>query len=164
MGDKKENKVLYIQSSEHAIIGRSGSPAETVEPGGRVLLDEDVESHKFLKAQIEAGAEGYEHLSLVEVDPKAEKAQKEEFDKQQEKAAKIAAKARDEQLQADAGEAADEDNESSVSQVEDATLPPQDQEAVELAKQSGAGQRASTQEDTVEEHSAKSGRRSTRKG
>lgn len=152
MGEKKETKVQYIQSSEHAIIGRSGSPADTVEPGGRVLLDEDVESHKFLKAQIEAGAEGYEHLSLVEVDPKAEKAQKEEFDKQQEKAAKIAAKARDEQLQEES-EGQDGD-EGSVEQVDDVNLPPQDEEAVELAKQSG---------DT-EEHSPKSGRRSTRKG
>jgi hypothetical protein len=32
----------YIQSSEHAIIGSSGSPAETVAPGERASTQEDV--------------------------------------------------------------------------------------------------------------------------
>jgi hypothetical protein len=91
----------YIQSSEHAIIGSSGSPAETVAPGERVLLNEEVASHKLLVTQIEAGDPSVSHLSIVEVDADAERKQQEEQQEQLAKAEEIAAKARDEQLQAD---------------------------------------------------------------
>jgi hypothetical protein len=153
----------YIQSSEHAIIGSSGSPAETVAPGERVLLNEEVASHKLLVTQIEAGDPSVSHLSIVEVDADAERKQQEEQQEQLAKAEEIAAKARDEQLQADL-EAQEGTGDTKgikgeqppVPQVEGVDLPPQDEEAVEIAKQSGAGQRASTQEDVVEEDKPRS--------
>jgi hypothetical protein len=167
----KENKVLYIQSSAHAIVGRSGQPADTLEPGGRTLFDENIESHKFLQQAIEAGDPSVAHLSLVEVDAKAEQAQQEEQQEKLAEAEQIAAAARDEQLQA-ALEAQEgtgdtkgiEGDQPPVPQVEDVNLPPQDEEAVSIAEQSGAGQRASTQDDVAkEDQPSKSGRRSSRK-
>jgi hypothetical protein len=167
---EEKNKLLYIQSSEHTIVGRSGQPADTLAPGGRTLFDENAASHKFLQQVIEAGDPDYAHLSLVEVDQKAEQAQQEELQEKLAEAEQIAAAARDEQLQAalehqeGTGDTKGiKGDQPPVPQVEGVNLPPQDEEAVSIAQQSGAGQRASTQADVAEEDQPKSGRRSSRK-
>lgn len=165
-----ENKITYIQTSEHAIVGESGGQAQRLEPGERVLFNEEADSHKYLRKLIEAGDESVAHLSIVEVSPKEEAKAKEELQEQLAKAEKIAAKARAEELE---GLQAQQDRQQEatgdVQPHSDPTdFPPVDEEAIRLAKESGAGQRASTQEDVAdedkEERSPKSGRRSSRSG
>lgn len=145
----------FIQTSEHVIIGQSGAAAATLAPGERVAFNEEAESHKEIARGIESGDADYEHLSIVDIDVKDEKKQEEEQAKMLEKAEKIAAKQRDEELQEatdqeDARSEAQEDA-PQVPQLADADPPPQDVEAQRLAKESGAGQRASTQEDVAKE-------------
>lgn len=148
-----ENKITYIQTSEHAIIGESGGQAARLEPGQRVLFNEDAESHKHIKRLIEADDPSVAHLSLVEVSPKEEAKAKEEMQKQLAKAEKIAAKAREDELE-QLQEQQDRQQEATgdVQPHSDPTdLPPQDEESIRLAEESGAGQRASTQEDVADE-------------
>lgn len=157
---EESKKVTYIETSEHAMVGGSAP----LEPGGRVLVDDENESHKHLKRLIEAEDPSVEHLSLVEVDPKAEKDAAKEKEEMLEEAAKIAAEVRNEEARK-ASEAIEEQLEASEGQQphqDEPVLPPQDEESVRIAKKSGAGQRASTQEDVVEEQGSKSGRRSAR--
>jgi transcriptional regulator with GAF, ATPase, and Fis domain len=165
-----ENKVLYIQTTQHALVSESAGNSATLGPNDKVLYNEDADSHKQIRKLIEAGDPSVEHLSLVEIDPKAEKERQEEEKEMLEKAAKIAAEARNEQAQA-AQEQLDKQQEAEEQRLEDGApsaiegtdFPPQDEEAQRLAEQSGPGQRASTQEDVVEEESgSKSGRRSKR--
>jgi cell pole-organizing protein PopZ len=159
-----ENKITYIQSSEHAIVGESGGQAVTLAPGGRVLFNEDAASHKYLRQQIEAEDPSVAHLSIVEVSPKQERAAEEERQKMLEKASEIAAEVRNEQAR-EASEQLEERLEAAEDQQphsDPTDFPPQDEEAQLLAKQSGAGQRATTQADVAEEDQPKSGRR-TRK-
>jgi hypothetical protein len=145
----EENKVTYIQTSEHAMVGGSAPLA----PGERVLLDDENASHKHLKKLIEAQDPSVEHLSLLEVDPSAEKEAKEEYDEMLAKAEKIAAEARNEEARK-ADEQLEERQEVQEDQERHAdseVFPPQDEESIALAKKSGAGQRASTQADVAEE-------------
>jgi hypothetical protein len=166
----EENKVLYIQTTQHAMVSESAGTSPVLAPGERVLFNEESDSHKSLRNLIEAQDPSVEHLSLVEIDPKAEKERQEEEQKMLAEAAKIAAEARNEQAQA-AQEQLEKQQEAEAQRLEDGApsaisgtdFPPQDEEAQRLAEQSGPGQRASTQEDVVEEESgSKSGRRSKR--
>jgi transcriptional regulator with GAF, ATPase, and Fis domain len=164
MADEKP-KTTYIVTSRHVIIGHTGAPSETLAPGGRVVFDEEAGSHKFLRAQIEAGNPDYAHLSIVEVDREAEAKQSEEREKLLAKAEEIAAEQRQEEARAlqERQEALRaEPLEGQSSAISETAFPPQDVEAQSLAEQSGAGQRATTQADVVEEDSSKSARRSSR--
>lgn len=149
----------FIQSSAHTIVGESGSTAAVLEPGGRVPLNEDAASHKYLAARIEAGDPDYAHLSVVEVDLEDERNQQEEQQQMLEQAAEIAAEARNEQLReleerqdtSTEGVEGIEGETPPIPQVSEAHIPPQDKESVRLAGKSGAGQRATTQEDVADE-------------
>lgn len=163
------DKIKYIVANEHTIVGESGTQATTLAPGERVLLNEDADSHKHLAKLIEAEDPSVSHLSLVEVDPSQEKKAAEEREEMLEKANKIAAEARAEE----ARKVQDQlDKQLDVAEqqsphADETDFPPQDVEAQRLAKESGAGQRASTQEDVQDEdkqESKSSGRRSSRKG
>jgi hypothetical protein len=145
----EKNKVTYIETSEHAMVAGSAP----LEPGGRVLVDDENAGHKHLKKLIEAQDPSVEHLSLVEVDPGAEKEAAAEKEEMLAKAEKIAAEARNEEARK-----ASEQLEERVKTVEDATrhsdpevFPPQDKESIRLAKKSGPAQRASTQEDAADD-------------
>jgi hypothetical protein len=157
------NKIKYITTSQHSLVGDSGPLA----PGDRVLVDDENNTHKHLVKLIEAEDPSVEHLSLVEVNPGDEKKSQEEAKEMQAKAEKIAAEAREEEARA-----AQEELEKQLNVAEQQSphsdptdFPPQDVEAQKLAEQSGAGQRATTQEDVADEdkESKSSGRRS-RKG
>jgi len=158
------NKIKYITTSQHSMVAGSAPLA----PGERVLVDEENDTHKHILKLIEAEDPSVEHLSLVEVNPGDEKKSQEEAKEMQVKAEKLAAEAREEEARA-----AQEELEKQLDVAEqqkphsDPTdFPPQDVEAQKLAEQSGAGQRASTQEDVADEdkqESKSSGRRS-RKG
>jgi hypothetical protein len=155
----EENKVTYIETSEHAMVAGSAP----LEPGGRVLVDEDDAGHKGLVKLIKAQDPSVEHLSLIEVDPSAEKEAAEEQQEMLEKAEKIAAEARNEEARK-ASEQIEEQQEVQEDQERHAdkeVFPPQDEESIRLAKKSGAGQRASTQADVADEDQPKSGRRSS---
>lgn len=157
MADKK---ATFFVSSEYAMIAGSTNP--TV-PGERVPFDENNDSHKYLRERIEAGDPDYEHLSVVEVDLKAEADQQEERDKQAEKARKAAAEANKQIAEEQAAASGPgEPLEDQPSATEGTDLPPQDEEAVRLGEESGAGQRASTDADVVEDESAKPRSRSGR--
>jgi transcriptional regulator with GAF, ATPase, and Fis domain len=167
MADEKKTQ-QYIVASEHTVVGRTGGPSDTLAPGERVLVDPEAASHKFLVAQLEAGDPAYSHLSLVDVSYEDEAKQNQEREEQLAKAAKIAAEAREEELkQAQEAQQEQEDlqnqryEDGAPSATEGTDFPPVDEEAISLAKQSGAASRASTQEDAVEE-SPKRGRRSGR--
>jgi len=158
------NKIKYITTSQHSMVGDSAPLA----PGDRVLVDEDNDTHKHLLKLIDAEDPSVEHLSLTEVDPGQDKKAREEFAEQQAKAEKIAAEAREEEARA-----AQEELEKQLGTAEQQTphsdptdFPPQDVEAQKLAEQSGAGQRASTQEDVADEdkQETKSSGRRSRKG
>jgi hypothetical protein len=162
-----EKKSTFIVSSVHAMIGNIGGPSDVVTPGQRVPFNENSDSHKYLREQIEAGNPDYDHLSIEEVSLKDEKAADEEKQEMLAKAEEIAAKQRDEELQeaadtqaeVDAQRAqAEEDGQTTQAQATD--FPPSDQEAQRLAVQSGAAQRATTQADVADEDQPKSGRRS----
>lgn len=165
MAEKK--KVQYIQTSEHSMIGGSDALA----PGDRVLLDEDNDSHKHLVKLIEAQDPSVSHLQLIEVDPSAEAKAEEEKAEMLAKAAEIAAEARAEQAR-ELTERLEENEELQAKAQEEGQptatsgtdFPPQDEEAISLAKQSGAGQRASTQEDVADEDQPKQGRRTSKRG
>lgn len=156
-----ENKITYIQSSEHAIVGESGGQAATLAPGDRVLFNEEAASHKHLRKLIEAEDPSVAHLSIQEVSPKQEQAAQEEQAEMLEKAAEIAAEARAEEARA-ASVALEERLDTTGQQPphsDPTDFPPQDEKAQSLARQSGAGQRATTQDDVVDEDKgSKSGR------
>lgn len=63
-------KETRIYTTEHAMLGRSGAPSDTLEPGGYTLFDKDNDAHKAIKADIDAGRA--EHLRIEEVDLEAE--------------------------------------------------------------------------------------------
>lgn len=157
-------KSKFIQTSEHAMIGRAANAAEILAPGERVLVDEESTAHKFLVERIEANDPDYEHLSVVEVDLKAEGEQQKELDEKIAEGKKIAAEARDEQLRAleDRQQELSDEDTPAIQQLEDADPPPQDKEAQRLAKESGAGQRATTQEDVVDEDKESASKRGRR--
>lgn len=169
MADEKK-KITYIQTSEHAIVGQTGGPAAVLAPGERVEYNEDAASHKALRAGIEGGDPRYEHLSIVEVDLRQEAKQAEEEKEMLAKAEKIAAEARNEAAQ-EAQEQLERQQDAEAQRLEDGApaategtdFPAQDVEAQSLAEQSGAGQRATTQDDVVEETGSggRSGRRSS---
>jgi peptidoglycan hydrolase CwlO-like protein len=169
MTDSKKAK--FITSSIHAVIGRAGAPADVVAPGERVPLDPENDTHKYLVEQIEAGNSDYEHLSVLEVSLKDEAKQQEELQEKLAEGEKIAAQQRQEEAQAaierqeetdELRARAEEEGQPPVGQQAD--FPPQDVRAQDLARQSGAGQRASTQDDVADEDQPKSGRRSGRGG
>jgi transcriptional regulator with GAF, ATPase, and Fis domain len=161
MADEKKTQ-QYIVASEHTVVGRTGGPSDTLAPGERVLVDPEAASHKFLVAQLEAGDPAYSHLSLVDVSYEDEAKQNQEREEQLAKAAKIAAEAREEELKQEQEDLQNQRYEDGApSATEGTDFPPVDEEAISLAKQSGAASRASTQEDAVEE-SPKRGRRSGR--
>jgi hypothetical protein len=149
-----EDKVQYIETSEHAMVAGSAP----LEPGGRLLVDEDNESHKGLLKLIKAQDPSVEHLSLVEVDPGQAKQQAEEQQEMLEKAEKIAAEARNEEAReaADQIEEQQEVQEDQERHADKEVFPPQDEASIALAKKAGAGQRASTQEDVADEDKDKS--------
>jgi len=161
---EEKKKIRYITTSEHAMIGHSGSPTDVLAPGERTLLDEEAASHKYLLAQIEAGNPEYAHLSVVEISHEEEAKAEEERKELLAKAEKIAAEQRQEEAQKAIEKSEQpEPLEGQPAVTEGTDFPPQDREAQRLREESGAGQRASTQEDVVEE-SGKSGRRSSKKG
>jgi hypothetical protein len=155
------DKVKYIQTNEHSMLPGAEKP---LAPGDRVLIDEENESHKHLVRLIEAEDPSVEHLSLLEVDPGQEKKAAEEQQKMLAKAEELAAEQRNKEAQEASEQLEEQLNvaEGQSPHSDPTDFPPQDEEAQRLAEQSGPGQRASTQEDVVEEHGAKSGRRSTR--
>jgi hypothetical protein len=164
MADSKKQQ--YIQTSEYTLIGETGSPSADLAPGGRVAVNEDAESHKYLVAQIEAGNPAYSHLSLIEVDFADEEKRAEEEAEMAEKARQIAAEARNEEDQAVLEQqeklaGAREEQAEAQSATAGTDFPPQDEESIRLAKESGAGQRATTDADVVEETGPKQGRRSS---
>lgn len=161
----------FIQSSTHAVVGETGGTSAILEPGGRVPINEEAASHKFLVKQIEAGDPVYSHLSIVEVDLEQEAAQQQELQEKLEEANQIAAEARQEQLREQqeqqnqrTGDASELESETPpVPQIaSDAHIPPQDEEAVRLAKESGAGQRATTQDDVADDDKPSTSRRGKR--
>lgn len=161
----KKNTQLAIQTTIHTMVGNTGSPSDVLAPGERVYLT-DSDSHKFLREQVEAGNPDYEHLSLVEVDHEADARNEEEKQELLAKGEKIAAKVRADQAQEEADrqdelaasrERAEEEGQPAVGQETD--FPPQDEEAIRLAAESGAGQRASTDADVVDEDKKSSSRR-----
>lgn len=156
-----KNKVTYITTNVHSMVAGSDALA----PGERILLDEENDSHKHLKRLIEAQDPSVEHLSLLEVDPSAEKDAEEERQEMLKKAGELAAEQRNEEAR-EASERLEQQQEAGEGQPphsDPTDFPPQDEEAQRLAEQSGAGQRASTQEDVVDEDKqSKSGRRSSR--
>jgi hypothetical protein len=166
-------KAAFLQASAYTSVSNGTATATTLAPGERIPYDEDNAQHKYLRQQVEAGNPDVEHLSFVEVDLKAEADQAEEQKEMLAKAEKIAAEQRNEQAQA-AQEQLDKQQDAEAerlesgapSAIEGTDFPPQDEEAQRLAEQSGPGQRATTQEDVVEEQGSKSGRRrsSTSKG
>jgi hypothetical protein len=158
MADKK--KATFIVSSTYAIIGNSGSPSDLVGPNERVQFNEDSDSHKYLRSQIEAGDPAYEHLSIEEVDLGDEAKHEEERKEQLAKAEKIAAKVREDEAKEalEAQENQDEQQaqareEGQAGATEGTNFPPQDLEAVAIAEQQAEAQ----------ESSSGSRRRSTRK-
>lgn len=167
MADKK---IPYIQTTEHAIVSEAAGTSARLEPGERVLFNEESDSHKHIRKLIEAEDPSVAHLSLVEVDPKAEAKAGEERAEMLVKAEEIAAEQRAEETQAllDQQEETDKlrvqaQEEGQPAQTEGTDFPPQDEEAMKIAEQSGAGQRASTQEDVADEDQPRSGRRSSKK-
>jgi hypothetical protein len=96
-------KIKYIETSQHAIVGSSGGPSHTLEPGGRVLFDAELASHKEIAARIDAGDESYTHLSIVEVDPTVEQRQAEEQAAAQAEAQKMAIEEAQRRAAAEAG-------------------------------------------------------------
>jgi hypothetical protein len=168
MADEKK-KARYITTSQHAMVGHTGAPTEILAPGERVPFDEEADSHKFLLAQIESGNPAYSHLSVVEVSHEDEEKQKKELEEKLEEAEKIAAEQRQEEARK-AGEESGpaEPLEGQPAVNEGTAYPPKDVEAQKLAEQSGAGQRASTQADVVEDDdeggSRKRAARGSRKG
>jgi hypothetical protein len=169
MTDSK--KTTFLTSSVHAVVGRAGAPSDVLAPGERVPFDAENDTHKYLREQIEAGNPDYEHLSIQEVSLKDEAKQQEELQEQLAKGAKIAAEQRQEEAQAaiDRQEHTDElraqaEEEGQPPVGQQADFPPQDVRAQDLAAQSGAGQRATTQDDVADEDQPKSGRRSGRGG
>jgi hypothetical protein len=148
----------YIQANAHTIVGNTGSPSATLAPGEQVPLTDSV-SHKYLAEQIKEGNPDYAHLSIVEVSQDDLKAAEEEKRQQLEQAEKIAA----EVPQEGTGDTEGLEGEPSVTSTQ-TNYPPQDREAQRLADESGAGQRATTQEDVAEEDKQASSRsRSTRR-
>jgi hypothetical protein len=165
----ESKKATFIVSSEHALISRSAGESIQVAPGERVPFDEEADSHKYLRTQIEAGDPAYAYLSIQEVDLKAEQSAEEEREEQLEQAEKIAAEQREEEARAfldQEGEESDqvEGDTPPVPQLAEAQLAPQDKESVRLAKKSGAGQRASTQDDVAEGDKPRSRSRSRSAG
>lgn len=166
---EKNKKATFITSTVHALIGRTAGESDSVAPGERVAFDENAESHQYLRSRIEEGDPDYAHLSIQEVDLKAEQDQEQERAEMLEKAEEIAAEARQEETQANVErleradelrQQAEEEGQPPVGQGAD--FPPQDREAQRIAKESGAGQRASTQDDVADEDQPKQGRRSSR--
>jgi hypothetical protein len=157
-----DTKVTYITTSEHGQIGDSGP----LEPGGRVLFDEENATHKYVRKLIEAEDASVAHLSVVEVTPKDEAKNAEQAKEMAVKAQELAAEARNEQ----AREAQEElDKRLDVAEEQkphsgQTVFPPQDEEAINISEQAGPGQRASTQEDVVEEEKATGRKRSSRSG
>lgn len=155
------DKITYIQTSEHAIIGESGAQAAVLAPGEEVLFNEEADSHKYIKWAIEARDKSVAHLSLVEKDPDEVAAAEAEQEEMLEKAEKIASEARAEEARAAQDRLADQLDVAEEQQPhpDPTDFPKDDVEAQRLAKKSGGGQRASTQEDVVEDKA-----RSSRKG
>jgi TolA-binding protein len=169
MTDSK--KATFITSSAHALVGRAGAPSDVLAPGERTPFDPENATHKYLREQIEAGNPDYAHLSVLEVSLKDEAKQQEELQEKLAEGEKIAAQQRQEQAQAaidrqqetdELRAQAEEEGQPPVGLMAD--FPPQDVRAQDLAAQSGAGQRASTQADVADEDQPKSGRRSGRGG
>jgi hypothetical protein len=161
-------KVGFLQAKGHSQLSNGTATAVGLAPGERVLFNEDDPQHKY-ERQLAEGGDSKALFEFVEVDLKAEAAQNDEQQEMLAKAEELAATQRLEQAQnaqkqledqQDAEEQRLEDG--APSSIEGTDFPPQDEEAQKLAEQSGAGQRASTQEDVVEEHGSKSGRRSAR--
>lgn len=163
------DKVKFLQATGHVVVGRSGGPSDSLAPGERVRLDEENDAHKGILQEIEEGRNSV--LELVEVDLESERKQQGEQEEMLEKAAKIAAEQRAEEAREalEQQEKMDEqrlqaEEEGQAAAGQQADFPPQDEEAISLSKQSGAGQRASTQEDVADEDQPKTGRRGSRKG
>jgi len=64
------NTETRIYTTEHAILGRTGAPSDTLAPGGHTLYDEDNDAHKAIKADIDSGRAP--HLRIEKVDLDAE--------------------------------------------------------------------------------------------
>jgi hypothetical protein len=166
----ESNKVGFIQASAYTSVSNGTATATTLAPGERIAFNEDDPQHKYLRQQAEAGNPDFAHLSYVEVNLKDEADQNEEQQQMLEKAQEIAAKQRLEQAQ-DAQKQLEDQQAAEAQRLEDGApsaiegtdFPPQDEEAQRLAEQSGAGQRATTQEDVVDEPKA-TGRRRSSKG
>jgi hypothetical protein len=146
----------FIQTNTHSMVASSATESATLAPGERIPFNEELEAHKALAQQIEAEDDSVAHLSIVDVDLKAEKDQQAELEEKLAEAEEIAAEARNEQMRENQPEGVEdtdgiEGDTPPVPQLEGVDLPPQDEEAVRLAQESGAGQRASTQDDVVEE-------------
>lgn len=162
------NKVKFLQANDHVLVGNMGSESVQLAPGGRVRFNEENSAHKGILQEIEDGTNT--SLQVVEVDLSAEQKASEEQQEMLEKAEKIAAEQRQEEARAalEQQEKTDElrqqaEEEGQPAAGQQANFPPQDEEAIRLSKQAGAGQRASTQEDVADEDQpSKSGRRSRR--
>lgn len=164
----ENKKVGFLQAKGYSMLSNGTATATSLAPGERVLFNEDDPQHKLERKLAEGGDKnaGYEY---VEVDLAAESDAEEEKAEQLKKAEEIAAEVRNEEARAAADAAVEQEElrDQAAEQGQPAAtggtdFPPQDVEAQSLAEQSGAGQRASTQEDVVEEKKATGAKRTTR--
>jgi hypothetical protein len=164
----ESKKVGFLQAKGHSHLSNGTATATPLAPGEQVLFNEEDPQHKYERQRAESGDEGA-LFEYVEVDLKAKADQDKEQQEMLVKAEEIAAEQRNEQAQ-QAQEQLEKQQDAEAQRLEDGApsaiegtdFPPQDEESQKLAEQSGAGQRATTQEDVVEEQGSKSGRRSSR--
>jgi hypothetical protein len=166
----ENKKTAFLQAKGYSHLSNGTATATSLAPGERVLFDEANPQHKAERAMAESG-DPNALFQLVEADLKAEADQEQEREEMLAEGAKIAAEQRQEaqqaeidrqERQAELRAQAEEEGQPPVGQGAD--FPPQDKEAQRLAAESGAGQRATTQDDVAEEDQPKSGRRSSKKG
>lgn len=149
-----ENKVTYITTSEHAMVSEGANSSARLEPGERVLFNEESDAHKHIRKLIEAEDESVAHLSLVEVSPKDESKAEEQKRDMLAKANELAAKQREET----AREAVEQHEKNLAAQegqtphADPTDFPPQDEAAIVLAE-----------EQADQEEQPKAGRRSSKR-
>lgn len=164
-----ENKKMgFLQSKGYAHLSNGTATATSLKPNERAAFNEDDPQHKLERSLAEAG-DPNALFEYVEVDLAQEAKAEDEKQEMLAKASEIAADVRNEEAQAAAEKVAEnqqlqaqarEEGQPAVNAGTD--FPPQDVEAQKLAEQSGAGQRASTQADVVEETKTTSRKRSSK--
>ena len=151
-----ENKKMgFLQSKGYSQVSNGTATATPLAPGERVAFNEDDPQHKLERERAEAGDRNA-LFDYVEIDLEQEAAQQSEQAEMLVKAEEIAAEARNAEAKeaAEALERQEELRDQAAEEGQPAVnagtdFPPQDEEAVRLSEQAGAGQRATTQADVV---------------